>query len=212
MTEAIAGVEVPETEAVAEATHLVQEATSPLIFHHSRRVYFFGALRAREFGLRPDPELLYLSAIFHDLGLLLPFSDVEQRFELDGADHARTFLLDRGFPSTAVDVVWEAIALHSTPAIPSRMGPEIAATYHGVLTDVVGVGLDELDRGLVDEITAVHPRGDFKNGFLHALLEGTRDRPDTTYGTISAGVLLHFIPGFRHAGLVERVLGSAWPS
>ncbi|MFG2071210.1 HD domain-containing protein [Nonomuraea maritima] len=212
MTEVIAGVEVPETEAAAEATRRIQGMTSPLIFHHSRRVFFFAALHAREAGLEPDLELLYLAAIFHDLGLQVPFSEVEQRFELDGADHARKFLLDRGFPATAADVVWEAVALHSTPAIPGRMGPEIAATYHGVLTDVVGVGLDKLDRGLVDEITAVHPRGDFKNGFLQALLEGTRDRPDTTYGTISAGVLMHLIPGFRHVGMVERVMGSAWPS
>ncbi|MEU7881617.1 HD domain-containing protein [Microbispora bryophytorum] len=212
MTEAIAGVEVPETAAVAEATRHIREMTSPLIFHHSRRTFFFATLHAREAGLQPDPELLYLSAIFHDLGLRTPFSDVEQRFELDGADHARKFLLDRGFPATAADVVWEAIALHSTPRIPGRMGPEVAATYHGVLTDVQGVGLDKLDRGLVDEINAVHPRGDFKNGFLQALLEGTRDRPDTTFGTISADVLVHFIPGFRHISMVERVMGSAWPS
>jgi hypothetical protein len=101
---------------------------------------------------------------------------VEQRFELDGADHARKFLLDRGFPATAADVAWEAIALHSTPRIPSRMGPEIAATHNCVLTDVLGVGLDKLDRGLVNEITAVHPRGDFKNGFLQAGLGPSGDQ------------------------------------
>ncbi|MDX3235482.1 HD domain-containing protein [Streptomyces sp. ME03-5709C] len=212
MTEIIAGVEVPETVAVAEATRHIRGMTSPLIFHHSRRVFFFASLHAREVGLRPDPELLYLSAIFHDLGLMTPYSDVEQRFEIDSADHARKFLLDHDFSATAADVAWEAVALHSTPGIPGRMGPEIAATNHGVLTDVLGVGLEELDRGLVDEITAVHPRGDFKNGFLQALLEGTRDRPDTTYATISSDVLMHFVPGFRHVGMVERVMGSAWPS
>jgi hypothetical protein len=205
-------VEVPDTAAVAEATRYIRGMTSPLIFHHSRRVFIFAALHAREVGLQPDPELLYLFAIFHELGLLTPFSDVEQRFELDGADHARKFLLDHGFPATAAEVVWEAIAPHTTPGIPSRMGPEIAATNYGVLTDVIGVGLDKLDRGLVDEITAVHPRGDFKNEFLQAFLEGTRNRPDTTYGTVNADVLVHFVPGFRPVGMVERVTGSAWPS
>ncbi|UZG58839.1 HD domain-containing protein [Rhodococcus opacus] len=131
MTEIIAGVEIPETQAAAEATRLVQDTTSPLIFHHSRRVFLFSTLQARELGLQPDPELLYLSSLFHDTGLLTPFSDVEQRFELDGADHARKFLLDRGFSAAAAEVVWTAIALHTTPGIPGRMGDEVAATHFG---------------------------------------------------------------------------------
>jgi hypothetical protein len=212
MSEIIAGVEIPETAAVAEATRLMQEMTSPLIHHHSRRVFFFGAMHAHRLGLEPDPELLYLSAMFHDTGLLTPFSDVEQRFEVDGADHARKFMLDRGFPAAAADVVWTAIALHTTPGIPGRMGPEIAITNLGVLTDVLGLGLNELDRGQVDEITAVHPRGDFKNEFLQAYLEGLKHRPETTNGTVNSDVLEHFIPGFQRTTTVERIMDAPWPS
>ncbi|MDX3236728.1 HD domain-containing protein [Streptomyces sp. ME03-5709C] len=95
LSENIAGVEVPGTAAVAEATRLMREMTSPLIHHHSRRVLAFGVLHARRPGLKPDPELLHLSAMFHDTGLSTPFSDAEQRFEVDGAHHARTFMLDR---------------------------------------------------------------------------------------------------------------------
>jgi hypothetical protein len=210
MSEIIAGVEIPETPAAEEATRLIRETTNPLIFHHSRRVFLFSTLRGRELGLRPDPELLYLSALFHDAGLLRPFSEVEQRFELDGADHARQFLLDRGFSRTAAEVVWTAIALHTTPGIPGRMGDEVAATNFGVLTDVVGLGLDGLDPGQVEEILAVHPRGDFKNEFLQAFVDGLGYRPDTTYGTVNADVLEHFVPGFRRVSMVERIMESAW--
>ncbi|MGV9865840.1 HD domain-containing protein [Rhodococcus koreensis] len=212
MSEIIAGVEIPETAAAEEATRLIRETTNPLIFHHSRRVFLFSTLRARELDLRPDPELLYLSALFHDTGLLRPFSDVEQRFELDGADHARQFLLERGFSGAAAEVVWTAIALHTTPGIPGRMGDEVAATNFGVLTDVVGLGLDRLDPGQVEEITAVHPRGDFKNEFLRAFVDGLNYRPDTTYGTVNADVLEHFVPGFRRVSMVERIMDSAWPA
>ncbi|MFF0221435.1 HD domain-containing protein [Streptomyces sp. NPDC004629] len=212
MSEIIAGVEVPETAAAVEATRLMQKMTNPLIHHHSRRVFVFGVLHARRLGLGPDPELLYLSAMFHDTGLLTPFSDVEQRFEIDGADHARRFMLDRGFPATAADVVWTAIALHTTPEVPGRMGPEIALTHAGVLTDALGLGLDELDRGRVDEITAVHPRGDFKHEFLQAFVDGLKYRPDTTNGTVNADVLEHFVPGFRRTTTVERIIGAPWPS
>jgi hypothetical protein len=212
MTELIAGVEIPETAAVAKATGFIQETTSPFIYHHSRRVFVFGSIHARNLGLEPDPELLYLSAIFHDAGLLTPFSDAEQRFEVDGADHARAFLIAQGFQAAAADVVWTAIALHTTPGIPGRMGPEIASTQLGVLTDAIGLGLDALDRALVDEITAVHPRGDFKNEFLKVFVEGLKHRPDTTNGTVNSDLLEHFVPGFRRVTTVERIVGAAWPS
>ncbi|MFS4091526.1 HD domain-containing protein [Streptomyces sp. AF1A] len=212
MSEIIAGVEIPETAAAAEATRVMQTMTSPLIYHHSRRVFAFGVLHARRLGLEPDPELLYLSAMFHDTGLLTPFSDVEQRFEVDGADHARAFMLDRGFPAAAADVVWTAIALHTTPGIPGRMGPEIAITNLGVLTDVLGLALDELDRGQVDEVVATHPRGDFKTQFLQSFVDGLRYRPETTNGTVNSDVLEHFLPGFRRTTTVERIIGAPWPS
>jgi HD domain-containing protein len=212
MSEVIAGLEIPGTAVVADATALVRETTSPLIYHHSRRVFLFGLIHAHERGVQPDPELLYVAAMFHDTGLLTPFSDVEQRFEVDGADHARRFLLDRGFSAAAVETVWTAIALHTTPGIPGRMAPEIAMTNLGVLTDVLGVGLDGLDRDQVDEILAAHPRGDFKNEFLRAYVDGIKDRPDTTNGTVNSDVLEHFVPGFRRTTTVERIVGSAWPS
>ena len=212
MSEIIAGVEVPETAAVAEATRLVQATISPLLYHHSRRVFFFGQIHAHRLGVTPDPELLYLAAMFHDTGLVTPFSDTEQRFEVDGADHGRKFLLERGFSTAAADTVWAAIALHTTPAIPGRMGPEIATTHLGVLTDVAGFGLDGLPTDQVSEIVAAHPRGDFKNEFLQAYFDGFKDRPDTTDGTVNSDVVEHFIPGFRRTTTVERILGSAWPS
>lgn len=212
MTELIAGIEIPETAAVTEATRHIQKTTRPLIYHHSRRVFVFGVMHARRLGLEPDPELLYLSAMFHDTGLLTPFSEVEQRFEVDGADHARKFLLDHGFPAGAADVVWAAIALHTTPGIPGRMGPEIAVTHFGVLTDVLGFALDELDRNQVDEVIAVHPRGDFKNDFIQAFVEGLKNRPETTNGTVNSDYLEHFIPDFHRTTTVERIINAPWPS
>ena len=197
MSEVIAGVDVPETAAAVEATRFVQETISPLIYHHSRRVFLFAQIHAHRLGVEPDPELLYLAAMFHDTGLATPFSDAEQRFEVDGADHGRKFLLERGFSTAAAETVWTAIALHTTPGIADHMGPEIAATYLGVLTDVLGFGLDELHADQVDEIVAVHPRGDFKNDFLKAYFDGFKNRPETTNGTVNADVLEHFIPNYR---------------
>jgi hypothetical protein len=212
MSEVIAGVPIPETAAVAEATRLIQETTSPLIYHHSRRVYLFSGIHAHRLEVEPDLELLYLAAMFHDTGLLRPFSDAQQRFEVDGADHARKFLLEHGFPAPAADTVWTAIALHTTPGIPGRMGPEIATTHLGVLTDILGFGLEGLDADQVQEILAAHPRGEFKKEFLCTYVDGLKHRPETTNGTVNSDVLEHFIPDFQRTTTVERILGSAWPS
>ena len=212
MTEVIAGVEIPQTAAAVEATRAIRASVSRLIFDHSRRVFLFGAMHVQAHGLEPDPELLYLAALYHDTGLATPYSDQEQRFEIDGADHARKFLVDQGFPARSADTVWTAIALHTTPAVPERLGPEIAATARGVLTDVVGLGLDGLDPAQVEEVIAAHPRGDFKNEFLQAFVDGLAYRPDTTYGTVNADVLEHFVPDFRRVSMVERVTGSSWPT
>jgi hypothetical protein len=210
MPETIAGVRIPETSTAIEATRFIRETTSPFLFDHSRRVFLFASIHARLRGLDPDPELLYIAALFHDTGLLTPFSDVEQRFEVDGADHAQAFLRERVFSPRAIDVVWNAIALHTTPGIPGRLGPEIAATNLGVLTDAIGLGLDTLDRALVDEVVAAHPRGDFADDFLQAFYDGLKDRPDTTYGTINADILEHFDPEFRRTSMVERIRGARW--
>ncbi|WP_371673863.1 HD domain-containing protein [Streptomyces sp. NBC_00289] len=212
MSDIIAGVEIPRTAAVTEATDVLREMTGPLLFHHSRRVFLFGSLHARHLGLEPDPELLYIAAMFHDTGLVTPFSGTEQRFEIDGADHARGFLLGRGFSQSAADLVWAAVALHTTPGIPGRMGPETAATHYGVLTDAVGWGLDGMDGDAVEEITVTHPRGEFKKEFLEAFVEGLKNRPDTTYGTVNSDVLEHFVPSFRRTSMVERITGAPWPS
>jgi hypothetical protein len=210
MSMIIAGIEIPDTAASAAATDFAREHTNPLIFDHSRRVFLFGSLRAADLDLKPDPELLYVASMMHDTGLFTPFSEAEQRFEVDGADHARDLLIRHGFAPKDADVVWSAIALHTTPGIPGRMGPEIAVTNFGVLVDALGLWLDAFDSEKIAEITAAHPRGDFKNGFLQGLRDGLAHRPDTTHGTINADVLEHFVPGFQRGSMVDRIIGSPW--
>jgi hypothetical protein len=211
MTEKIAGVEIPDSALVAEATELIRDTTNELIYHHSRRVFLFGTLQARAQGLRPDPELLYVAALFHDTGLVPPGRSDDQRFELDGADRARAFLTDHGRTTAEADTAWTAIALHTTPEVPYRMAPEIAATTAGVETDVLGMRLDVLGQDVLDEVTAAHPRPDFKRQILQAFTDGFKHRPDTTFGTVNADVLEHFVPGYRHIDFVDVIQNSAWP-
>jgi hypothetical protein len=211
MTETIAGIAVPDSTLAAEATELVRDAAPPLLYHHSRRVFLFGSLQGRRLGLTADPELLYVGAMFHDLGLTETYRRTDQRFELDGADEARRFLSSRGVPETDVRRVWEAIALHTTPEVPYRLDPEVALVTAGVETDVLGIGYNELSPGDIAAVVAAHPRPDFKRQILAAFTDGFKDRPDTTFGTVNADVLEHFVPGFRHIDFVEVIQTSPWP-
>jgi hypothetical protein len=212
MTETIAGVQIPDSSLVAEATEVIRDTTNELIFHHSRRVFLFGTLQARALDLRPDPELTYVAALFHDTGLVPPYRSDDQRFELDGADQARAFLLNHGSTTADADTAWTAVALHTTPEVPYKMAPEIAATTYGVETDVLGMRLDVLGQDVLDQVTAAHPRPDFKRRILRAFHAGLAHRPQTTFGNVKADVLDRFEADYTRQNSVQIIENSPWPA
>src|SRR5689334_21301343 len=138
----IDGIAVPDSRLASEATQLVREIASPLLFNHSSRVYYFAALAGQRRKLRFDAELLYVGAMFHDLGLTAQHSSQTERFEVDGANAARDFLGRHRIAQEDIDTVWMAIALHTTPGIPKHMHPVVALVAAGVQMDVVGIGYD----------------------------------------------------------------------
>jgi hypothetical protein len=211
MSESIAGVAIPDSQMAEEATAFIRNTESPVLYHHSRRTYLFGALHGQRLGINADPELLYIAAMFHDLGLVQGHRNLTQRFEVDGADAARDFLLSHDVPADAVRRVWLSIAVHSTHGIPRFMEPEVALLAAGVRVDVDGAGLDLLDPAAIEEITAVHPRCDFKRHGLKAIAEGVKDRPDTLLGTIAADMLAHYSPEYKRVDFVDVVRNNAWP-
>src|SRR5437899_3542619 len=206
-----AGVTVPDTKLARDATELVRESATDLVYHHSRRVFWFGSLQGRHRGLSFDPEVLYIGAMFHDLGLNEQFRGSGRRFEVDSADEARRFLQGHGVPEDSIRRVWTAIALHTTPGIPEFMEPEVALVMAGVEYDVVGIGYEDIAAADRAAITALHPRPDFKRRILGAFTDGIRSKPETTFGNIKADVLAHYVPGFERTDFVTTVLQSPWP-
>jgi HD superfamily phosphodiesterase len=210
VSEYIAGVAIPDSQMANEATAFIQDTESPVLYHHSRRTYLFGVLHGQRLGIKADPELLYVAAMFHDLGLVEGHRNLTQRFEVDGADAARDFLLAHDVPADAARRVWLSIAVHSTHGIPRFMEPEIALLAAGVRIDVDGAGLDLLDPAAIEEIIAVHPRRDFKRQGLKTIAEGVKDRPDTLLGTIASDMLAHYSPDFKRVDFVDVVRNNAW--
>jgi hypothetical protein len=202
---------VPDTKLACEATELVRERASDLVYHHSRRVYWWGSLQGRNRGLSYDPELLYIGAMFHDVGLNEEFRHSGRRFEVDSADEARRFLQAYGIPEDSIRRVWTAIALHTTPGIPEFMEPEVALVTAGVEYDVLGIGYHDISDADRAAITALHPRPGFKRQILQAFTEGIAPRPDTTCGNVKADVLERYVPGFKRGNFVDVILNSDWP-
>jgi hypothetical protein len=207
----IADISIPDTKLVREVTDFIRDAEDDLLFNHSRRVFLFGALQGRRRGLKPDLELLYAGAMFHDIGLTERYRASSARFEVDGANAARDFLLERGVDKTDADKVWLGIALHTTPGIPEFLEPEIALVTAGVETDVLGIGRDDLSAEALAAVTAAHPRPDFKRRILAAFTDGMKHRPQTTYGTCNADVLQRFDPTFVRDDFVDNILSNTWP-
>jgi HD domain len=210
-TQPIAGIAIPDTPLVRDVTQYIRDVENDLLFNHSRRVFLFGALQGQRRGLDPDLELLYVGAMFHDVGLTADYRVSTLRFEVDGANAAEKFLRDRGLDDATVRKVWLSIALHTTPGVPEFLDPEIALVTAGVETDVLGIGRDDLPDDVRNAVTAAHPRPDFKRRILQAFADGNRHRPGSTFGNVNADVLVHFDPTFVREDFVEVILNNSWP-
>ncbi|MFP3546669.1 HD domain-containing protein [Rhizobium sp. SIMBA_035] len=209
----IAGIKIPDSTMVKAATELVRDSETDLLYHHSRRVYLFGALTGERKGMRYDPELLYIGAMFHDMGLMDSHASDTERFEVDGANAARDFLSGYDIAERDVDDVWDSIALHTTPGIPQHKRPTVALVTAGVEMDVLGIGFDDFTKEQREEVCSCHPRGlMFKHGILSSFCMGTIRKPETTFGNVKADVLSKMDPTYKRVDFADLILGSTWES
>jgi len=208
----LAGVVIPDSKLAREVTELVRDTESALLFHHSSRVYYWGALTGKRRGLRFDPELLYAGAMFHDMGLTTAHASADDRFEVDGANAARDFLQSHGIPERDIETVWTAIALHTTPGIPQHMHPVIALVTAGVEMDVLGIAFSDFTEAEREAVVRVHPRpGRFKEEIIQAFYDAIHLKPETTFGNVKADVLADKDPSFRPENFCRVIRASAWP-
>ena len=193
-----------------QATELLREHGSELLYNHSLRTFIFASLDGQQNRTRYDPELLYISAAFHDLGLTPRYRSDDKRFEIDGANAARNFLKSHGVPAQTLQLVWDAIALHTSPGIAEYKEAEVALLNYGVALDVVGRGYDKLSESNREEILGQFPRSGFKKHIIPAFFDGFKHKPHTTYGSINADICACMIPGFQKKDFCELILESPW--
>jgi hypothetical protein len=207
----LSGIRVPDSKLANEITEFIRDTEPTLLFNHSSRVYYFGALAGLRRGLKFDAELLYAGAMFHDVGLVSAYSSDADRFEVDGANAARDFLRRHKVPEQEVDRVWTGIALHTTPGIPQYMHPVVALVTAGVEMDVLGIDYGSFTDSDRNAVVQAFPRTPhFKEDILQAFYDGIKHKPETTFGNVKADVLADKDPGFRRGNFCSVIRNSAW--
>ncbi|KJS24549.1 MAG: hypothetical protein VR75_14650 [Hyphomonadaceae bacterium BRH_c29] len=174
----VAGIRLPDSALARKAVDLAFRVSPNTVCTHVIRTFVFGSLIGKAQGLHYDEELFFLGAILHDLGLTSEFRSTI-RFEVAGADAAEAFLAAEGVAPERREIIWDAIALHTSIDIASRKRPEIALVHIGAGVDVLGMGLESLPASRVAETIEAFPRHDFKNAFFDTLVETLAHAPQS---------------------------------
>lgn len=206
----VAGIKIPDSSIAKQATELLLEHGTEFLYNHSLRVFLFSSLNGKRNNLVYDSELLYVSSVFHDLGLTKHYSSPDKRFEVDGANAARDFLKSHGLPKESIQLVWDTIALHTTIGIAEHKEPEVALMYSGVGLDVMGEGYENLSEQNRTEIISAFPRNDFKKRIIPTFFSGFEHKTETTFGNIKADVCAFMIPNFHRKNFCDCILHSPW--
>jgi hypothetical protein len=199
---------VPDTQLTREATGLLHEFSTTLLFNHSHRAFFWANEMGRQSGQKFDAEMLFVCAAFHDLGLLKRFSSADDRFEVDSANAMRQFLEHHSVPNGRIQTAWDAVALHTTPGIAAFKPLEVELLYNGVALDVLGVGYHEFPKSVREPVVARFPRVNFKQDIAKAFFDGFGHKPQTAEFTCNDDICSHFIRGYQRANFYDTIQKS----
>lgn len=206
----VAGIHIPDSTIATQSTELLLEHGTEFLYNHSLRTFLFASLRGKQKKIAHDTELLYVSSVFHDLGLTPHYRSPDKRFEVDGANAAREFLKGHGLSQQALQLVWDAVALHTTVGIAPYKEAEVALMNYGVSLDVVGNGYEDIPDEHREEIVLQFPRTSFKKNIIPTFFDGFKHKTGTTYGTINADICAYMVPDFKRKDFCESILHSPW--
>jgi len=206
-TRLLAGVSVPDTPLVSSAIEYVREHSEPYLFNHVMRSWLFAVTLAQRERTAHDEEVLAVATILHDLGLAAAF-DGPLRFEVEGANAARAFAQNLGVDERRAQLIWDGVALNSTPSIALHKETEIALCTAGIGLDWGGWGYEALGHDEIAAILDAFPRLEMKQRFTRAVCSIVETRPQTTHDNFARDFGERFVPGYRAVSTVDYLLNS----
>ena len=195
---------LPDSELCNAAVEYARAVSDPFLFHHVMRSAIFADSIGRGAGMKFDRELLCVSAVLHDLGLTT-IAPVQARFEIEGADLAKDFLTKKGLSERHLEIVWDAIALHTTAEIPSRKCAEIALCQLGIAADLGIAPPDVIRNETVDEVLAEYPWLDMHESLPTALVGLFYTNPRAAASNAVSEACERRVSGFTRFNLCDRL-------
>ena len=206
-TRLVAGVYVPDTPLISRAIEYAREHSEPYLFNHVMRSWLFAVILAQLSETAHDEEVLAVMTILHDLGLAKAF-DGPLRFEVEGANAARAFARNQGIDDRRGQLIWDGVALNSTPSIALHKETEVALSTAGIGLDWGGWGYDKLPEAQVAAVVDAFPRLEMKQRFTRAVCCIVETRAATTYDNFARDFGERFVPGYQPASTVDYLLNS----
>jgi hypothetical protein len=206
-TRLVAGVSVPDTPVISRAIEFARERSQPYLFNHVMRSWLFAAILAQRNQTAHDAEVLAVTTILHDLGLEESFNG-PLRFEVEGANAVRAFARDQGLDDRRAQLIWDGVALNSTPSIALHKEAEVALSTMGIGLDWGGWGYEALNETEVAAILEEFPRLEMKKQFTRAVCRIVETRPDTTYDNFARDFGERFVKGYKPLSTVDYLLNS----
>ena len=210
--DAVRLVGAPDSKIVRQAQDFAREASEPYLFNHVMRSWLFAAALAKSAEVPPDPELLAMATLLHDLGLTERHSTDTERFEVDGANAARDFMQSHRLRGADLQLVWDAVALHSTRSIALHKEPVVAFCHHGVQVDISGVQFDHIEVAVRQQILQDYPRLTLKSQLTNCLCAVVRRKPATTYDNFMRDFGERYVPGYQARSSVDRLNAAPFES
>ncbi len=206
-TRLIAGVAVPDTPLIDRAIAYARDHSEPYLFNHVMRSWLFAATMAQRDRADYDAEVLAVTTLLHDLGLTESFQG-PLRFEVEGANAARDFARDGGMDAHRCQLVWDGVALNSTPSICLHKETEVALCNLGVGVDWGGWGHDAIPADAMARIVEAFPRLEMKKRFTQAVCGIVEARPETTYDNFARDFGERFVEGYRPPSAVDALMDA----
>jgi hypothetical protein len=206
-TRLLAGVSVPDNPLITAVIEYAQRLSEPYLFNHAMRSWLFAEAIGRLKRIDYDHEIVAIGTILHDIGLTATVSG-PNRFEVNGADAALSLIRGKGLSDRRAQLIWDLIALNSTPSLALHKEPEVAVGTMGIGLDYGGFGLEALLASDVERILDAFPRLKMKQQFTEACCRLVTAQAETSYDSFLRDFGERFVPGYKAVSTVEILMNA----